>query len=130
MLMTKMKRVLVTGTLALSGIVSLACGSSGDSTFGDGSGAGGQGANGASSGGTQLPEIGPSGTSSACVTELAGAELAPTNLVFVYDKSGSMGDVATGYDPAKRWLPVGSGLKQFFADPRDPRTRQFLDQIL
>ncbi len=122
-----MKRALVAGTFALSGIVSTACGSSGDSTFDDGTRAGDQrGANGASSGGAQLPEIGPSGTSSACVTEVAGAELAPTNLVFVYDKSGSMGDAATGFDPAKRWLPVGSGLKQFFADPYSKTLRATL----
>ncbi|OJY17078.1 MAG: hypothetical protein BGO98_13050 [Myxococcales bacterium 68-20] len=121
-----MKRVLVAGTLALSGVVSIACGSAGDSTFNDGSNTDGQGANGPNGGSGELPEIGPSGTSSACVTEVAGAELAPTNLVFVYDKSGSMGDVATGYDPAKRWLPVGSGLKQFFADPYSKTLRASL----
>lgn len=63
-----------------------------------------------------LPEIGPSGTLSACVSQVSGAELTPTNLVFMYDKSGSMGDSATGFDPAKKWIPVGSGMKQFFAD--------------
>ena len=121
-----MKRVVVAGTVVLSGLVSFACGSAGDSTFDDGSNSGSDGTNGGSSGGRQLPEIGPSGTSSACVTEMAGAELAPTNLVFVYDKSGSMGDTATGFDPAKRWIPVGSGLKQFFADPYSKTLRASL----
>lgn len=122
-----MKRAVVAGTFVLSGLVSIACGSAGDSTFNEGSGAGGQGASGGNgANGGQLPEIGPSGTSSACVTEVAGAELAPTNLVFVYDKSGSMGDTATGYDPAKRWIPVGSGMKQFFADPYSKTLRASL----
>ncbi len=121
------RRALVTCTLVLSGVVSIACGSTGESSFEDGTrGGNGQGANGGSGSGAQLPEIGPSGTSSACVTELAGAELAPTNLVFVYDKSGSMGDTATGFDPAKRWIPVGSGLKQFFADPYSKTVRATL----
>jgi len=122
-----MKRVVVIGTLALSGLASIACGSSGESTFDDGTnGTGGQGGANGSGTASQLPDIGPSGTSSACVTEVAGAELAPTNLVFVYDKSGSMGDRATGYDPAKRWIPVGSGLKQFFADPYSKTVRASL----
>jgi hypothetical protein len=75
---------------------------------------------------TPLPDIGPSGTSSACVTELASAELAPTNLVIIYDKSGSMGDTRTGFDPAKRWIPVGTGLKDFFADPYSRTVRASL----
>src|SRR4051812_49240318 len=60
--------------------------------------------------GANIGEIGPKGTGSACVSEVASAELAPTNLVFIYDKSGSMGDAATGFDPAKKWVPVGTGL--------------------
>lgn len=102
-----MKRVLAVSVLALSAV---ACASEG-SEFGDRSGDGAAVSQG------QLPEIGPSGTASACVTEVASAELAPTNLVFVYDKSGSMGDASTGFDPAQRWIPVGAGLKHFFADP-------------
>lgn len=119
-----MKRELVAYTFVLSGLVSIACGSNGESSFGDGYGADDQSAKGTGTG--QLPEIGPTGTSSACVTEVAGAELAPTNLVFVYDKSGSMGDVATGFDPTKRWIPVGSGLKHFFADPYSKTVRASL----
>ncbi|MFO0662473.1 MAG: vWA domain-containing protein [Polyangiaceae bacterium] len=55
-----------------------------------------------------------SGTNSACVSSVAEAALQPANLVFMYDKSGSMGDPKTGFDPAKRWLPVNSGMRQFF----------------
>jgi von Willebrand factor type A domain len=101
----------VTGSLVLALV---ACGSDGNSEFGDGSGANDPG-NGVPSG-ASLPEIGPKGTGSACVSQVAGAELTPTNLVFMYDKSGSMGDPANGFDPAQRWVPVGSGMKQFFAD--------------
>lgn len=66
--------------------------------------------------GSNLGEIGPKGTGSACVNEVASADLAPTNLVFIYDKSGSMGDAATGFDPSQKWIPVGTGMKEFFAD--------------
>lgn len=100
-----------TGSLVLALV---ACGSDGASEFGSGSGDQDPG-NGLPSG-ASLPELGPSGTQSACVSQVSGAELAPTNLVFMYDKSGSMGDAATGFDPARKWIPVGSGMKQFFGD--------------
>ena len=95
------------------GLGLVACGTS-ESTFGD-SPSPGDAPNGSPSG-SAIGEIGPKGTGSACVREVASAELAPTNLVFIYDKSGSMGDVATGFDPAKRWIPVGTAMKEFFAD--------------
>lgn len=94
----------------------VACGSDDGSTFGDGNAnGGGSTANGIPAG-ASLGEIGPKGTGSACVSEVASAELAPTNLVFIYDKSGSMGDAATGFDPSAKWIPVGTGMKEFFAD--------------
>lgn len=74
-----------------------------------------------------LPEIGPGGTSSACVSEVISAELTPTNLVFVYDKSGSMGDLANGgFDPSLKWIPVSTGMKEFFADPYSKTVRASL----
>lgn len=74
-----------------------------------------------------LPEIGPGGTASACVTEVTAAELTPTNLVFVYDKSGSMGDSANGgFDPALKWIPVSTGMKEFFGDPYSKTLRASL----
>ena len=97
------------------GLGLFACGSDAASTFGDPRGAG-NGAGGDVPPGSSIGEIGPRGTGSACVNEVASADLAPTNLVFIYDKSGSMGDAATGFDPAKKWLPVGTGMKEFFAD--------------
>ncbi len=60
---------------------------------------------------------GPSGTSAACVTSLASATLAPVNLVVMFDRSGSMGDPAGGFDPSLKWEPVTTGMKAFFADP-------------
>lgn len=111
-----MKRVMLIGTVAAFALGMIACGSDGASTFGDGA-SGTQHADGTPSGSNGLPEIGPTGTNSACVSEVASAELAPTNLVFIFDKSGSMGDVSTGFDPSKRWTPVSAGMEQFFADP-------------
>lgn len=55
----------------------------------------------------------------ACATTSAAAKLTPVNLVVMYDRSGSMGDTNEdpGFDPAKRWIPVGQATKAFFADP-------------
>ncbi|MEA2748986.1 MAG: hypothetical protein QOI41_3129 [Myxococcales bacterium] len=106
-------QLLARASVALS-MALVACGSDAASTFGEPA----QPAD-APSGvpaGSSLGEIGPKGTASACVSEVASAELAPTNLVIIYDKSGSMGDAATGFDPAMKWLPVGAGMKEFFAD--------------
>jgi hypothetical protein len=59
----------------------------------------------------------PQGTTAACVSSLAQAQLTPVNLVIMYDKSGSMGAVAEGFDPNKKWIPIGAGMKAFLADP-------------
>jgi hypothetical protein len=45
------------------------------------------------------------------------AELSPVNIVFVYDKSGSMGNPDDGFDPAARWDPMRAGMLAFFSDP-------------
>jgi hypothetical protein len=116
-----MRRIVMTSVL---GFAIAACGGSDGSMFdgqnGDIGGNSGVPENG-------LPEIGPSGTGSACVSEVAAAELTPTNLVFVYDKSGSMGDMANGgFDPALKWIPVGTGMKEFFADPYSKTLRASL----
>jgi hypothetical protein len=115
-----MKHVLSMGVGAVFGLVAFACGTT-ESTFTEGAEN-----DGTPRTGNALPEIGPSGTGSACVTELKSAELAPTNLVMVYDKSGSMGDSATGFDAAQRWIPVNTGMKQFFADPYSKTVRASL----
>lgn len=60
---------------------------------------------------------GPTGTGDSCVKALSGAELEPVDLVFMYDRSGSMGDTRDGFDPAVKWDPVARGMKAFFEDP-------------
>src|SRR4051794_30435822 len=53
-----------------------------------------------------------------CATVAAKATLTPVNMVVMYDQSGSMGDTTEdpSYDPAKRWIPVGTAMKAFFTD--------------
>lgn len=118
-----MKRIMFASAAALA-IGMVACGSENESTFGEGQN-GGTNPDGTPAISNGLPEIGPTGTSSACVTEVAGAELAPTNLVFMYDKSGSMG-AAPAFDPNQKWIPVGEGMKAFFADPYSKTLRASL----
>ncbi len=77
-------------------------------------------------GDANIGEIGPKGTGSACVTEVADAELTPTNLVFMIDKSGSMGDSTSGFDPKLKWEPVTTGVKSFFSDPYSKTVRASL----
>jgi len=104
-------------TVACAAAVS-ACGGSSTSTFGGGPGS--QGGNGNGSGDTA-----PGGgfndnqvtTTAACVTGLGAADLAPANLVIMYDKSGSMGNPAEYGDPAKKWNPLLAGMKAFLSDP-------------
>jgi hypothetical protein len=62
--------------------------------------------------------IGPQGTNSPCVSSAAHAALANANLVVMFDKSGSMGDPAEGFDPSIKWTPVTAAMKAFFSDPK------------
>lgn len=104
--------LMATLVVAPLAFVATACGSSQDSAlFGEGE------QNPPPPPAEVFAEIGPQGTSSACVSSVADAALRPANLVFMYDKSGSMGDPADGFDPAKKWVPVGTGMKAFFSDP-------------
>jgi len=57
-----------------------------------------------------------SGGGESCAAASQQAELAPVYLVFLLDESGSMGDGEHG-DRTKKWDPVTSALKEFFADP-------------
>ncbi len=109
--MTRCRFVFVTVAV---GAVVFACGGSPESTFGELPPP--AELKNAVPPGASLGEIGPTGTGSACVSEVASAELAPTNLVFMYDKSGSMGDSAAGFDPEAKWIPVSTGMKEFFTD--------------
>jgi hypothetical protein len=111
-----MKRIAFASSLTFALFSVVACGSSG-SEFGDGSKGGHVPSAGPQNGGDAFGEIGPTGTNSACVTDVADAALAPTNLVFMFDKSGSMGDPSQGGDMSTRWTPATTGIKEFFADP-------------
>jgi hypothetical protein len=73
--------------------------------------------NGGVAGGNLVHMIGPQGTTSACVTSALNAALANANLVVIFDKSGSMGDPAEGFDPSVKWTPVTAAMKAFFSDP-------------
>lgn len=106
----------ITCAVALGAI---ACGGSSGSLFPDGPGAsdaGGGNYNNTGDDGS-LFGIGPQGTSSACVTSTAQAQLADADLVVMLDKSGSMGDPNEGFDPTVKWIPVTTALKAFFTDP-------------
>jgi uncharacterized protein YegL len=118
----------------LVAVAAVACGSSGDSTFGDGNGgagdpnasSGGNTAFGGTSGGVVDPNAGTSGGTSggvgavkpvsatdACASSNAGVDALPIYLVFMVDKSGSMGGPSLGV----KWTPAVAALKDFFADP-------------
>jgi hypothetical protein len=58
----------------------------------------------------------PPALDAACASSFAKASLNPVDLVFMFDRSGSMGDGVNG-DPNLKWIPVVAGLKHFFADP-------------
>lgn len=73
---------------------------------GVGSGSNGGGADGLSG----------SGGGESCAAATQQAELSPVYLVFLLDESGSMGDGEHG-DRTKKWDPVTSALKEFYADP-------------
>jgi hypothetical protein len=80
---------------------------------------GGAGAGTGGTAGATSPPAGAStaGADSACAVETRTAELSPVNIVFVYDKSGSMGNPADGFDPAARREPMQAGMQAFFSDP-------------
>jgi hypothetical protein len=76
-----------------------------------------------SGGGTMIIDAGQSSGGStglgeeACAAVAVGAELTPLNLIFIYDKSGSMGDTADWQNAERRWNPVRDGLLAFFSQP-------------
>jgi len=119
----------------LVAVAAVACGSSSDSTFGNPTGGGadpnagtsGNTAFGGTSGGAVDPNAGTSGgmtsggvgavkpvsATDACASSNAGVDALPIYLVFMVDKSGSMGGAELGV----KWTPAVAALKSFFADP-------------
>jgi hypothetical protein len=94
----------------------LACGGSGGSLFGDGTGGGGNASGGGGDPGSFSTD--PVGTNAACVTAMKNAVLPAVNLVLMYDKSGSMGLPSEGGNASLKWIPVNAGMKAFFTDPK------------
>jgi hypothetical protein len=114
------RRVALTTTLLTGALFAIACGGTGESVFvGRGDGEGDRTVKGPDG---ELADdataIGPKSTTDACVTSTANAALQKVNLVFMYDRSGSMGDTQNDppFDPNLKWIPVGEGMKSFFAD--------------
>lgn len=110
-----LSRSLVVAVSVVASVITLACGSSGGSAFGnggsgdDGSGNGGGGGGGdfsGSGGGTPSGDVTPQ---SACVTSSAAGQVPPGYLVFMFDRSSSMND-------ASKWTSCATGLKAFFGD--------------
>src|SRR5438552_2753558 len=101
--------------LALSAllVLSSACSGAKSSAFDDNGGGTGGSTGGGLDGGNPL-NTGPNGTGvpggmptdfddagGACATSTKMAQLTPINMVIMYDKSGSMGDMQSGFDPTK-----------------------------
>jgi von Willebrand factor type A domain len=114
---------------ATSGIVAvltlIGCGSSGESTFGDGSGnsSGGSGnplptfggvVDGGEADGPVVGNVGGVTPGSACATSSAGSTRPPTYLVVMYDRSISMGD---SVGSTTKWAACKTALEAFFAAP-------------
>jgi hypothetical protein len=109
----------------------VACGSSDDSQFGDGTTSGSSGgtsgdvAFGGTSGGTSgtsgtsggVGDVKPVSATDACASSNAGVDALPIYLVFMVDKSGSMGNENGKNVLATKWNPAVAALKDFFADP-------------
>lgn len=128
-----LKMMLSASSMMVGAIVFAGCGSSGDSTFDDGSGGDGAGdaltgfgggdgtgdgdkGNGGDGSGT-AGKVGNVDPSSACATASDGAELQPISLVFMIDRSGSMSTDGGSSTVNVRWNPVKDGLTAFFGDP-------------
>lgn len=111
-----MKKILISSSLAITLIAG--CGTSDDSFFSnpDSTEKTPYKTNNGDFDGNSKSEIAVNGTSAACVSSIANAALKSANLIFMYDKSGSMGNPAEGGVAAQKWIPVGTGLKDFFTD--------------
>jgi hypothetical protein len=114
----------IAGAAALVALVTAACSGTTASRFqvddagtsdGFGSADGSPGLSGSNEGG--LGSGGPSGLGSdqkACASSTSAGNLTPVNLVFMYDKSGSMVQPA---GTTTKWLAAQDGVTSFVADP-------------
>ncbi|WP_394841902.1 VWA domain-containing protein [Pendulispora brunnea] len=123
---------------SLIALIAAGCGGSNDSGFGDGSGNGGNGGNGGGGGGTEEhgssgggfghggPTSGDGGGGGGggqpdphCAAAGAEGKLTGVNLVFMFDRSASMGWTQT--EPQRdirdiKWRPVVAATRSFFGD--------------
>jgi hypothetical protein len=120
----------------------LSVGGSTGASGGNGSGSGDTGGNATTStggtsptdGGTTQPSLKETGPEEdtgifegedACAAKTQGSHITQVNLVFIYDKSGSMGD-DTNADPPRwqnmdlRWNPAKEAMETFFQNPGAP----------
>lgn len=108
-----------------SSLLAPACGSEGGSGFNEDAGSSGaSGASGFASGGLSSGGSGGPGSSngslgdgSACQATSARAARPPLTMIMGLDQSCSMGDCGGGNERSKRWVPVTSALKGFWANP-------------
>ena len=115
--MNRMRTSLAVLTTAFIGTVVSACGSSDDSTFGNGrnNGNGDGSENGGFVDGNGGVAPGSLGDLEACATSSAAGELTPTNLIVMFDRSGSMFNNGA---QATKWDPVSKVMSEFFTSPQ------------
>jgi len=104
---------MVRGSIFILSIAAVvACGSSDPTGFPNGNGSGGDGGSGSNPGFGSGSSGQDSGANlSQCATSSATPDPVPVDLVFMFDKSGSMGD-------SSKWTSCQSGLTSFFGDPK------------
>ncbi|MCW5831954.1 MAG: VWA domain-containing protein [Labilithrix sp.] len=103
---------------SLAAALGVACGSSDESNFNDGSSGGSSGSSGSSGGFGEGDDDGNGGgddlaDGGACAAEEVAATRKPVKLLLALDQSGSMGGNANN----NRWVPVTTALKAFLAQP-------------
>lgn len=112
----KISRVCSIGFASTFTLALIACGSADDSTFNNG-GSGGNPNDGTGSSGNPNPggvDFGSDaggGVDSKCAQSTAQAQLVPVYLVFMVDRSGSMGQNS-------KWPTITAGMDSFFADQK------------
>ncbi len=122
--MVKLRSVVVVlGSFA--SVLAIACGGSDNSEFGNGQN-GDPSKDPNNGGNTSFDDGGAGGPGgglgglAACATSSANGQLTPVNLVFMFDRSGSMGDPndpqSAPLKPVK-WDPVVAAMGKFFNDP-------------
>jgi len=114
----KLRSCLVVASVSVL-MIAAGCGSSDGSQFGNGNGNGnGDGQGGENGGFSDSAGITPGslGELQTCATSAAAGALTPTNLIFMFDRSGSMFHEDKTDVKAQKWDPVVAATKAFFSD--------------